>query len=153
MPTGPEESASSFAAALSNLDIGALLESGLLVLAGLCAIAATVILVSIAIVAPIRGVSSALGDFIAWLKETDWKPIRSLLLVMAMLAAIGLTSVLGAKAIYHANQFAETLLISILGLGLIVGGWYILWRLARRTKRAATQMVRDNSPQPEEAGP
>jgi hypothetical protein len=153
MQTDSGESVSSFTAVFSNLDIVSMLEIVLLVLAGLCAVAAIVILVSIVIVAPIRAVSQGIRAFAAWLKSADWKPVRSLLLVMAMLAAIGLTSVLAAKAVYHADQLAETLLIGVLGLGLVLGGWFILWRLARKTKQTAVRLVGDDNPRPEESAP
>lgn len=147
MQTNDKGWISSLASAADTIDFAALADLALLGLAGLSIAAAVAIFVGSFIIAPIGLVSRSLRTSTVWIRQADWKPLRSLLLVVAMLCAIGAMTFLGAKAVYQANPVAEILLIILTGLILIFGGALILWRLANKAKQSATTMIRDQQHQ------
>lgn len=106
----------------------------LLVLAGLSAAVAIALFFGLFVATPIVWLARALRSTLSWIKRTDWRPLWSLVLVMLMLGAIGVMSVIGARAILRADPIAEIIFVGVLGVGIVVAGALTLLRLAIKAR-------------------
>lgn len=149
MPTSPDGFLSALASAVSGVDIPSLLADVLLSLAAVSATIATVILVWIVIVIPVRLILAAAHSGVRWLARANWllarRLLRGLLVAMGGLVLVAFVAFIAVQALFQSNPLAEFLLVGLVAPALVVGMPSLLWRVFFKTKHPTA--ARSNSTQ------